>query len=124
GMQIKLGDYVSSALWVRVVGVVRDRAEGRLKQYFAPSSGSKEIGDIYYLPSAREMLAVAKNGIGLELVVRATIDPQRMPVALRRELLGMPGAVYVTAASMEETLGIVRQRMRHEFVASLFALFA
>jgi putative ABC transport system permease protein len=124
GLQIKLGEFKSSAPWARVVGVVGDRAEFSLRTWDVKNLGPHEIGDIYYLPSWRDSVILAAKGASVSWVVRASDAPARLPVVLRRELAKSPGLRYAFATSMEDELGIVQQRLRHDFVASLFGMFA
>jgi putative ABC transport system permease protein len=124
GLRIKLGEYKSAAPWARVVGVVSDRAEFSLRTWDVKNLSLREVGDIYYLPAQRDSMTLPANGAVVNWVVRASEMPARLPVALRRELAKSPGVRYAFAHSMEAELGIVQQRLRHDFVASLFALFA
>ena len=124
GLQIKMGEYKSDAPWARVVGVVSDRAEFSLRTWDVKNLSPNEIGDIYYLPSSRDTVLMRAQGTGVSWVVRAATSPERLPVALRRELAQSPGVRYAFANSMEDALGVVQQRLRHDFVASLFSLFA
>src|SRR6185437_11578112 len=68
GSQIKLGSPGSNAPWVRVVGVVanaeRAAPEDRSR---ANQIKSQRIGDIYYLPGARDTIRV-KSAIWIDAI--------------------------------------------------------
>ena len=124
GWQMKLGSFKSSAPWVRVVGVVKNATNPQRvrRAQYVPTPMPNEVGNIYYLPSASD--SVRLKGFAIEMVVRARTDPARMPITLMSYLPKGRYVRFVMTGSMEEHLGLVQARQSHDFVASVFTLFA
>ncbi len=124
GAQIKLGSPESNLPWVRVVGVVEDAA-GRSQSDLSEASSvlSHRIGAIYYLPSGSDSLRVHQSAV-YTVTVRAKSDPRRMPVTLLSHLHGMPLMRVILAESFDERSAHGATRRRHDFVATMFSVFA
>jgi putative ABC transport system permease protein len=124
GGAIKLGSDTTRAPWLRVVGVVKERAEFNPELTERPRpTESRGLGAIYYRPSSRDSVPGGKFGYGVSIVLRAQTDPGRMPITLRHEFLDGAPFVLRMARPMEEVLGLVRVRQSHDFVAATFMLF-
>ena len=125
GKSIKLGADSSHAPWVRVVGVVPDVGHlDELRMSLTPSPLGFRVGDIYYLPGARDSVVVStRQPLIFGIVTRAGADPRRMPVTMRRAVLTAAPRARVTTASMEDWLGLRSYREAQDFVAGMFALF-
>lgn len=124
GQQIKLGEYKSNAPWVRVVGVVPNvNDESQLVRYNASTNPSK-VGAMYVSQTASDSIVVAKYSGSFSVIVRARRDPERMPMLLDRLLPVADLVRYRNFHTMEDELGITRDRARHDFVAAIFATFA
>jgi hypothetical protein len=126
GMQIKLGAYASNARWARVVGVVRDFKDPRFRErlQYSANAGPKELGGIYYVPSVNDSLSVGKRGVFMETLVRAKTDPERLPISMSRVLPRGESVRFSQSMTLERAWGLVRNRERHDFIASVFTLFA
>jgi hypothetical protein len=134
GSWIKLGDYVSHAQWVRVVGVVPtlDNVGDQLNPAQGPITYGTQIGPrfrtrlgaIYYLPDATDSTRVVGHRFAFNVVTRAKHDPARMPITLENAIHPLFPGAFVVSNSMEEALGITAARSRHDFVATIFAVFA
>jgi putative ABC transport system permease protein len=125
GNQIKLGSDSSHAPWIRVVGVA-----GRTRNYVnehdvdnphAPPPHS--LGRMYYRPAATDSFAGNKFGYSMNAVIRARRDPQHMPLSVRRALATLPSAWMSSVSTMEESMGLLRLRESHNFIADVFQLF-
>jgi putative ABC transport system permease protein len=125
GKRIKLGADTSHAPWVRVVGVVPNATSLEdLRMVLSPSVFGFRIGDIYYLPGARDSVVVsARQPLVVGVVTRAGADPQRMPITMRRAVLGFAPQARVTSVSMESWRGFSSYRQAQDFVAGMFTLF-
>jgi putative ABC transport system permease protein len=127
GMRIKLGAYETDRPWVRVVGVVQsqpNRAED-VRTRDLGSSRPQRLGEVYVLMSAADSIALgADRGRWIYVTVRAKTDPARLPVTLRRYLPRSDLVWIIRTMTMEESLYLVQTRQSHDFVASLFSLFA
>ncbi|HXD47815.1 MAG TPA: FtsX-like permease family protein [Gemmatimonadaceae bacterium] len=125
GKRIKLGADSSHAPWVRVVGVVPNATSlNELRMVLSPSVFGSRVGDIYYLPGARDSAVVsARYPLVFGIVTRAGADPLRMPITMRRATLAFAPGARVTTASMEDWLGLKSYRQAQDFVAGMFALF-
>jgi putative ABC transport system permease protein len=130
GKPVKLGDSRSIAPWARVVGVVgasrrtvRLGIDGWLGAD-AASAGEREkgLGRIFYAPDIRDSIRADKRGFGIDVVVRAKSDPDRMPIILRRSLLHTPPLRLLYVESMEQDLR--DRRETQGFIVSIFYLFA
>jgi len=124
GAQIKLGSPEANIPWVRIVGVVPDRF-GRSPADLSQASSvlSHRIGEIFYLPSGTDSLRVHQY-TSVSITVRAKSDPRRMPVTLLSHLHGTPQMRVIGAQSLDQDSGFGGIRVRHAFVATMFAVFA
>ncbi|MDB4877781.1 MAG: permease [Gemmatimonadetes bacterium] len=123
GARIKLGDFSSTVPWARVVGVVG--ASERPDGVVGPAlTRTPDIRAIYYLPVASDSTRTAARNFVYQVVTRAKSDPQRMPVEMLASIRQLHPDAYVSSHSMEESLGILRRRQSHDFVASTFMVFA
>ena len=127
GLRIKLDEYKSNAPWVRVVGVIEERFDQsqQIRSHLLSSYMAAAPGEIFVAGVSGDTLRLTKGGmIYFSVVARAKTDPPRLPVTLRRYVPPSPLLWRVSTATMEEGLSIVRTRESHDFVASLFSLFA
>lgn len=124
GAQIKLGAADAKVPWVRVVGVVKD-AVRRSQSDLSQASGvlSHPVGQIFYLPSGTDSAHVHGSAF-YTLTVRAKSDPRRMPVTLLSHLHGLPETRVMVAESFDERNAYGAVRRRHDFVATMFSVFA
>ena len=125
GAHIKLGADTTRIPWVRVVGVVADIPRPREPASAPPTSRASRLGNIYYRPGAHDSLFIKayRPTFAYTVIARASSDPTRLPITLRRALLPLtPGAVLWTA-TMEQAIGLVAERQAHDFVAGMFILF-
>lgn len=120
GALIKFGDRRSAAPFVRIVGVVgraRDPRDPNAPENWDDVDGST-IGRILYLPGRRDSV---QPGFGdqwaAQIIARASGDPASVPIALRR-------AGVFRAQSMDEMLGLSREKASRSFVGKIFGLFA
>ena len=84
-----------------------------------------KLGAIYVTESPSDSMVVTKSGGAFfTLWIRARSKPELTPVTVRRVL--RPGGLirFSWALPLEELLGILRERQRHDFVASIFVSFA
>jgi putative ABC transport system permease protein len=125
GQEIKLGAYKSDAPWLRVVGVVPEIKEYRQLVMYGWTERASRIGDVYVVQTAGDSINVSsRGGTGIRILVRAKSRPEWLPITLQR-FLPRGGLVrYADAQSMEEEMGMLRERERHDFVAALFVTFA
>ena len=123
GQEIKLGAYASAAPWMRVVGVVSDMNPQELR--YSPTAQRTRVGDIYVSATVGDRLSIgAGNPVFVEVYARARRGPAQALAAVQRAL-PRDGIVFRSGArSMEDILGIARERQRHDFVASVFIAFA
>jgi ABC-type antimicrobial peptide transport system permease subunit len=125
GAHIKLGVDTARIPWVRVVGVVADIPELGNWGSVPPTAKASRLGHIYYRPGARDSVQIKAHAstFAFTAIVRASSDPMRMPVILRRAMLSLaPGAVQWTS-TMEEATGLVAERQAQDFIAGMFVLF-
>jgi len=123
GGHVKFGGFDSRRPWTRVVGVVGTTDEF-VERLAVPTTKASRLGAVYYLPTARDSLAVHERGITFSVVVRSRGDAARMPITLRRNLRQLGSASVLGAQSMEAQLGLLRERQSHDFVAATFFAFA
>lgn len=123
GQAIKLGAYASDAPWLRVVGVVADLNPQELR--YSPGAQRTRVGAIYVTASVDDRFSIGyRKASILRVYVRAKRSPARV-VAMVQRSLPHGGVVYsASATTMEEAMGIARERERHDFVASVFTAFA
>jgi putative ABC transport system permease protein len=123
GQAIKLGAYASDAPWLRVVGVVADMNPQELR--YSPGAQRTRVGTIYVAASAGDRFSIGyRRAAILNVYVRAKRSPARV-LALVQRSLPRGGLVYrASARTMDEAIGIARERQRHDFVASVFIAFA
>ncbi len=119
GALIKLGDARSTRPFVRVVGVFSDVDQsGKAKPADAQRLLSGTIGQLLYLPSMHDTVAVAGGrGFVARATVRAIGDP--LPIAMAMRAGGIPSAM-----TMESFMGVTKLRMSRQFMARLFTTFA
>ena len=126
GLDIKLGDFESKAPWLRIAGVVSEtQAYDQVLMYRREIKPSR-LGAIYRVMAASDTIRLAgPNRVGMiQIVARAKSDPDRLVVTLRSHLPSGGIVRGASVASMEEAMGIVRERQSHDFVASVFLTFA
>ncbi len=125
GNQIKLGADSSHAPWVRVVGVCGQThshfTQHEIDNPHAPPPHA--LGAIYYRPAASDSFLTNRNGYFSTVIVRASRDPQHLPLALRRTLATLPSSWMANAESMEDAIGLRTLRESHNFIANIFQLF-
>ena len=126
GARIKLGADSARIPWVRVVGVVSDLPNLHTFLTSAPlENRTAGLGNIYYRPGARDSVRFKAHvpRFAYTVVARASSDPNRLPITLRRALLPVaPGAV-IWAVTMDEATGIAEMRQGQDFIAAMFLLF-
>jgi hypothetical protein len=123
GQQIKLGAYASDAPWLDVVGVVPDLNPQQLR--YSPSAERTRVGDIYIAATIDDQFSIGlRRPEFIDVFVRAKTDPAQMLAIVQRSLPRGGLVLRAGANSMEDRLGITRQRTRHDFVASVFIGFA
>jgi hypothetical protein len=124
GGMIKLGADSSHAPWVRVVGVVRGVRQLNLWTFSHPEDVSPQgLGVVYYRPGVHDTIVSHKYGVTATAIVRATHDPERVTIALRRALATSPDFRPVLIAPLEQAVGLRAMRQSYAFVAQIFALF-
>lgn len=127
GMRLKLGAYETDQPWVRVVGVVAEqpnRGED-VRTRDLQADKTQRFGDVYVVAARGDSMVLrAGRAARLSMVVRARTDPPRLPVTLRRYLPRAGLVWFAQTATMEQSLYLVQTRQSHDFVASLFAVFA
>lgn len=125
GRLIKLGDDTSTAPWIRVVGVAQSMQTIEWSWGGPPRERiASRLGAIYYRPSDRDSVRVGKQGLVFDVDVRSASDPERLPISLRRHFVASPPYRLLSTRSMEERLGLLRERQRHNFVGTTFLIFA
>ncbi len=125
GQQLKLGEYKSDAPWLTVVGVVPSINDPKQMALYANYIPPSRIGSIYVSETASDTFSTGKQrGTMLYLTARVRGDAGRSAPKIVRYMKGAPFARYAWASSMEESLGLARVRIRHDFVASIFTVFA
>jgi predicted permease len=125
GSMIKLGELRSTRPWVRVVGIVGEEAEYTTADQSARTPLSANgLGRAYVLGTAADTLWGGKSGVSINLVARASTSPERLPLAMRRALVDLPGTIGLRTSSMATALGYSSLRDRHRFVAAMFVVFA
>jgi putative ABC transport system permease protein len=126
GAVIKLGDERSARPYVRVVGVVNDlekRAGNSLAE--AQPRGVKALGRIYYLPGPIDEFAIKACCVSnVQIIARAKTRPEKLPLAVRREISGWPDALLSQISTWDDHWGMRTAREGSRFVTSLFTLFA
>jgi putative ABC transport system permease protein len=125
GLRVKLDEFKAETPWIRVVGII-DEGESRAGQIRSNILATNAApGEIFVTGLSPDSLRLPKGRIAaFSVVARAKSDPARLPVTLRRYVPPSPLLWLVTASSMEDALFITRTRQSHDFVASLFSLFA
>jgi putative ABC transport system permease protein len=123
GQAIKLGAYASDAPWLRVVGVVADLNPQELR--YSPGAQRTRVGRIYVSASVGDRFSIGyRKADILNVYVRAKRAPSMVRALVQRSL-PRGGVVYsASARTMDEVIGIARERQRHDFVASVFIAFA
>ncbi len=125
GQQIKLGEYKSDAPWLRVVGVVAEVNDYRQLVLYDRATKSTRLGSMYVSLTTNDSLKVGSRfGASVSFVVRAKNDPERLPITLQRYLPRGGLIRHAATESRDAALGVLRQRQRHDFVASWFVTFA
>lgn len=131
GAHVKLGALTSTRPWARVVGIAVSTGIAAAWDRYAEGKGTvaaktSRIGVIYYLPTARDSFALlgGRGRASVEVVVRLRTDPTRGPIMLRRVLRQVESARLIYARSMEDRMGLLRERQSHDFVATTFFAFA
>lgn len=124
GGMVKLGSDSSHAPWVRVVGVVRAVRQLNSWTFSHPEDAAPQgFGAMYYRPASRDSFVAPPLGYTVGVYMRATRDPERVAISLRRVLANAPPFEAFGIAPLEEGVGLRRMRQSYEFVAQIFALF-
>jgi hypothetical protein len=126
GAQIKLGADSARIPWVRVVGVVADLPNLHTFLTSAPSeNGRLGLGSIYYRPGAHDSVRLKARvpKFAYTVVGRASSDPNRLPITLRRALVPLAPGAAIWSETMDEATGIAGMRQAQDFVAAMFLLF-
>jgi hypothetical protein len=122
---LKLNEYKSGAPWVRVVGMIDERVDQTELIRWRPQSAYSSSGEIFVTGLFPDSTQLRKGTVmAFGVIARAKSDPARLPITLRRYVPPSPLLWMVSTTSMEESLSLVRTRESHDFVASLFTLFA
>ena len=126
GLEIKLGDFQSKAPWLRIVGVVSEVQAYRQVLMYRQETKPSRIGAIYRVMAAGDSIRLTgpNRAAMIQIVARAKSDPDRLVVTVRSHLPTGGIVRGASVASMEEAMGIVRERQSHDFVASVFLTFA
>jgi len=132
GERIKLGSADMNLPLVRVVGVVENIDDpSRFITSRRLTMGGTPIGDVYYLPSHDETMAVQRPpkapltfrpGFTFQILARSKSDHERMPITLRHYLHEAGPFRLLSAMRLDEDIWI--ERASHDFVAALFSAFA
>lgn len=113
GALIKFGDAKSTAPFARIVGVTKTMVKRIPGSY---RTNEMRLGSVYYLPGPHDSVTYGgQKGIFTALTMRASGDPAKLPIALRRA--GFRNSEWLGSA-------IVRQRANITFIARMFTLFA
>jgi hypothetical protein len=125
GAQMKFGDAASSRPWVRVVGVVGEQPGF----YSDPVPGARmfgahRLGATFYVPGPADSLVTGKYPVRTSFIARARSKPQLLPIAILQASTGWPDVAARGVASIDEALGLTRDRQNSRFISSLFMLFA
>jgi putative ABC transport system permease protein len=125
GLRIKLGDFASDLPWIRVVGVAEEQLH-RSDESTRITGGASAAGDIFVVAATADTIALRNTHrvTSVSVVARSETDPSRLAVTIRRYIPPSPLIWFVETSSMEDQMGIIQLRQSHDFVASLFALFA
>lgn len=124
GLRIKFDDSRSNAPWGRVVGVSAERGDENMPAR-ARNAGQMSAGEVFVVAPFADSVRMRKGRVtAVSVVVRAKTDFARMPVTLRRHVPKSDLIAYTETSSMEESMSLVQLRQEHDFVASLFTLFA
>jgi hypothetical protein len=126
GAQIKLGADSARIPWVRVVGVVSDLPNLHTFLTSAPPENrTSALGNIYYRPGAHDSVRIRAHAakFAYTVVARASSDPNRLPITLRRALLPVVPGALIWTETMDEATGIAGMRQAQDFVAAMFLLF-
>ncbi len=125
GAQIKFGDMKSAIPFVRVVGVVGERADFRPDPNARFLRGVNKLGAIYYLPGAVDTV-VTGRGFGATVRVTARTDgsPEHLALTILQSLQAGGDVRTYGIATMDAFLGLRTLRQSTRFVSLLFTLFA
>ena len=122
GHMIKFGSPNTPGRWYRVIGV---RAPVGIESEQA-AAGAKGGAFVLAMPDDRLKGAARPWGSNpsLEIVIRATRNPHRIPVVFGQALAGDTRFVPFALGTFEERDGTNQQRDSRNFVATLFTVFA
>jgi putative ABC transport system permease protein len=121
GRMVKFGAANTPGRWFTVVGI---RKPVGLESVDAPGPG---IGQAYALALSDDQLTgrkSAENNPQIELVVRASRNAQRTPMAVSAALNGDVRVSPLFIGTFDEYSGAAARRSNQNFVGFLFALFA
>jgi putative ABC transport system permease protein len=141
GRQLKLDSAHTASPWLRVVGVVGRARADWFGGDFDDNRSLREaiasrrrdgffVGKVYVLNAAdaAPMRPAAGRGRGrlIELAVRARGEPRHLAIALRSAIPQLGPTVTLAGYpwTWEQRTGIDRLRAKHDFIASLFTIFA
>jgi putative ABC transport system permease protein len=126
GQMLKMGRMESRLPWARVVGVIPNVNDPQRMIRYNQMTRSSPVGEIYYLADRSDSVVAGpkRYNAAFNFIVRAKSDPERLPVTLRRYLKPEGVVAVARVQSMEDALGLTRERTRHDFVASVFLTFA
>ena len=121
GRMIKFGAPNTPGRWFTVVGV---RAPVGLESQSQPLPG---VGSVYALSLPEDRIVGAKTAEGnpeIEMVVRASRNPHRTPIAVSSALVGDVRLLPTFIGTFDEWSGADARRNNQNFVGFLFSLFA
>jgi putative ABC transport system permease protein len=142
GKQLKLDSAYVNAPWVTVIGVVTtyrrqfigsDREAWLAEQVRQfQDRGDRFVGQVWVLNSLDTVTVASTSprnrwraGAYISLVVRARGDSKRLPLELRNKLAELgPSVLPSYPRTWEETSRIGQLRAKHDFMATLFSVFA
>ena len=130
GKLVKLDSPHVRTAWLRVIGVAEAPLERwQIRDGDMHSSDPRPFLSNVWVLNAHDTALVLpastpqSSGAFMDLIVRGTGEPERLPIVLGRALAGIPGVRVLRPQSFEDRLGSRTLREKHDFMAALFNIF-
>jgi predicted permease len=125
GQQLKLGEYRSDAPWLTVVGVVPNVNDAKQMALYNVSINPSKVGAIYISETAADQITLSTGrAAALQIYIRARTSAERVAPKVWQRLKQAPLSRFAWARPIADDLGLTRARIRHDFVASIYTVFA
>lgn len=122
GRVIKLGDAKSDMPWLTVVGIIRDDRDTVTIRRVNPTANYR-LGLVYRVITPRDSLVVGGGDESITMYARTRGNTELASVRIQRALRSDARYSRLNVIPLEQRHGMIANRARQSFVASVFGTF-